>query len=108
MGGSAKDMELFQDIDSGSELEGEGSDDDDDSEVEKVEKVKAVKAAVVKKEKKKAAKKSDLAEEEVRNPFLLTWNIARTLGEEDCRYYSRIYLPTRLLFSLYKIARIEE
>lgn len=80
MGGSAKDMELFQDIDSGSELEGDHS--DDDGEVENVKKVKAVKVAVVKKEKAKKAAKSDPAEEEVRNSFfiLLTWkHFAMTL-----------------------------
>ncbi|KAF9082208.1 hypothetical protein BGX29_004003, partial [Mortierella sp. GBA35] len=58
MGGSEKDLELFRDIDSGSELEGEGDDSDSDND----DKKSKAKAVPVKKSTKK--KKADPAEEE--------------------------------------------
>lgn len=67
MGGSAKDLELFQDIDSGSELEGDDSDisDNEDNNTQKAKAAKAAKASAVKKEKKKATKSNSAEEEEV-------------------------------------------
>jgi hypothetical protein len=101
MGGSAKDMELFKDIDSGSELEGDDSDnsDNEDDKAEKVKAAKAAKAAAVKKEKKNKAVKSNPAEEEeVTTFFFPSYVSSLRISNGTLRKYAHIIINTRYIF----------